>query len=130
MRVAVVFPGQGTQAPGMGAAWQDHPAWKIVEQAEAALRPVAIPAVECLVALLAAQHTSEVTGVAGIGVPARDGVAIGFAKAAQCEALGFDHSVSVVIVSVTVGRKPTELLMCRIARFSSAFDVETTSTSG
>ena len=37
MRVAVVFPGQGTQAPGMGAPWQDHPAWKIVEQAEAAL---------------------------------------------------------------------------------------------
>ena len=37
MRVAVVFPGQGTQAPGMGAPWQDHPAWKVVEQAEAAL---------------------------------------------------------------------------------------------
>lgn len=37
MRVAVVFPGQGTQAPGMGAPWQDHPAWKIVELAEAAL---------------------------------------------------------------------------------------------
>lgn len=37
MRVAVVFPGQGTQEPGMGAPWQDHPAWKIVEQAEAAL---------------------------------------------------------------------------------------------
>jgi [acyl-carrier-protein] S-malonyltransferase len=37
VRVAVVFPGQGTQVPGMGAPWQDHPAWKIVEQAEAAL---------------------------------------------------------------------------------------------
>ncbi len=37
MRVAVVFPGQGTQEPGMGAPWHDHPAWKIVEQAEAAL---------------------------------------------------------------------------------------------
>lgn len=37
MRVAVVFPGQGTQEPGMGATWVDHPAWKIVEQAEAAL---------------------------------------------------------------------------------------------
>ncbi len=33
VRVAVVFPGQGTQAPGMGAPWHDHPAWKIVEQA-------------------------------------------------------------------------------------------------
>lgn len=37
MRVAVVFPGQGTQTPGMGQPWRDHPAWKIVEQAEAAL---------------------------------------------------------------------------------------------
>ncbi len=37
MRVAVVFPGQGTQTPGMGAPWRAHPAWKIVEQAEAAL---------------------------------------------------------------------------------------------
>ncbi len=37
MRVAAVFPGQGTQQPGMGVPWQDDPAWKIVEQAEAAL---------------------------------------------------------------------------------------------
>ena len=43
MRVAVVFPGQGTQAPGMGAPWQDHPAWKIVEQAEAALGEALAP---------------------------------------------------------------------------------------
>ena len=37
MRVAMVFPGQGTQTPGMGAPWQDHPAWKLLEQAEGAL---------------------------------------------------------------------------------------------
>ena len=37
MPVAVVFPGQGTQSPGMGAPWREHPAWKIVEEAEAAL---------------------------------------------------------------------------------------------
>ena len=37
MRVAIVFPGQGTQTPGMGAPWREHPAWKIVEQAEGAL---------------------------------------------------------------------------------------------
>jgi [acyl-carrier-protein] S-malonyltransferase len=37
VRVAVVFPGQGTQTPGMGAPWREHPAWKIVEHAEAAL---------------------------------------------------------------------------------------------
>jgi [acyl-carrier-protein] S-malonyltransferase len=37
LRVAVVFPGQGTQAPGMGRPWQDHPAWSVVEQAEKAV---------------------------------------------------------------------------------------------
>jgi [acyl-carrier-protein] S-malonyltransferase len=42
VRVAVVFPGQGAQTPGMGAPWRDHPAWKIVDRAEAALgEPIA-----------------------------------------------------------------------------------------
>lgn len=36
MRTAIVFPGQGTQRPGMGSAWRDHPAWRVVEAAEAA----------------------------------------------------------------------------------------------
>ena len=36
MGIAVIFPGQGTQAPGMGAPWRDHPAWSVVERAEAA----------------------------------------------------------------------------------------------
>jgi len=35
--VAVVFPGQGTQQPGMAAAWRDHPSWQVVERAEVAL---------------------------------------------------------------------------------------------
>jgi [acyl-carrier-protein] S-malonyltransferase len=33
---AVIFPGQGTQSPAMGAPWRDHPAWRVVEQAEEA----------------------------------------------------------------------------------------------
>jgi len=37
VRVAMVFPGQGTQVCGMGAPWQDHPAWKLFDQAESAL---------------------------------------------------------------------------------------------
>lgn len=37
MRVAIVFPGQGTQVAGMGAPWQDHPAFKLLDQAESAL---------------------------------------------------------------------------------------------
>jgi [acyl-carrier-protein] S-malonyltransferase len=32
--IAVIFPGQGTQEPGMGAPWRDHPAWAVVARAE------------------------------------------------------------------------------------------------
>jgi [acyl-carrier-protein] S-malonyltransferase len=34
--VAVLFPGQGTQAPGMGAPWRDYAAWSVIDRAEAA----------------------------------------------------------------------------------------------
>jgi len=34
--VAVIFPGQGTQEPGMGSPWRDHPAWRVIEEAETA----------------------------------------------------------------------------------------------
>lgn len=37
MRVAITFPGQGTQAPGMASPWKGHAAWSIIEEAEAAL---------------------------------------------------------------------------------------------
>ena len=43
MRVAVVFPGQGTQSPAMGLPWKGHPSWAIVEQAESALREPLAP---------------------------------------------------------------------------------------
>ena len=36
--LVIVFPGQGTQFPGMGRPWRGHPAWPaVVEPAEAAL---------------------------------------------------------------------------------------------
>ncbi|HSH62043.1 MAG TPA: acyltransferase domain-containing protein, partial [Acidimicrobiales bacterium] len=37
MAVGVMFPGQGAQRAGLGTAWRDHPAWSVVERAEAAL---------------------------------------------------------------------------------------------
>jgi [acyl-carrier-protein] S-malonyltransferase len=34
--LAVLFPGQGSQRPGMGTAWRNHPSWSVVEQVSAA----------------------------------------------------------------------------------------------
>ncbi len=34
--IAFTFPGQGSQAPGMGAAWKDHPSWELVAEASEA----------------------------------------------------------------------------------------------
>ncbi|MFT5531711.1 MAG: [acyl-carrier-protein] S-malonyltransferase [Candidatus Poriferisodalaceae bacterium] len=31
--LAFTFPGQGSQKPGMGSAWVDHPSWELVEEA-------------------------------------------------------------------------------------------------
>lgn len=36
MGIAVIFPGQGSQAPGAGRPWQGQPAWSVVDEAEAA----------------------------------------------------------------------------------------------
>jgi [acyl-carrier-protein] S-malonyltransferase len=36
LTIAIVFPGQGTQQPGMGAVWRDHSAWQVIDEAEAA----------------------------------------------------------------------------------------------
>ncbi|MEZ5244057.1 MAG: ACP S-malonyltransferase [Acidimicrobiales bacterium] len=40
--IVFTYPGQGSQAPGMGSAWADHPSWELVDEAsEAANRDVA-----------------------------------------------------------------------------------------
>ncbi len=31
--IVFLYPGQGSQAPGMGAAWRDHPSWELVDEA-------------------------------------------------------------------------------------------------
>jgi len=33
--LAFTFPGQGSQRPGMGGGWVDHPSWEVVEEAAA-----------------------------------------------------------------------------------------------
>ena len=43
MRIAILFPGQGTQAPGMGIAWKGHRAWSVVAAAEQAIGAALAP---------------------------------------------------------------------------------------
>lgn len=35
--IVFTFPGQGSQKPGMGDAWRDHPSWELVTEASAVL---------------------------------------------------------------------------------------------
>jgi [acyl-carrier-protein] S-malonyltransferase len=57
---AVIFPGQGAAAPGVGRAWVDDQAWEVVGQAEAVLdRPVARLLLEADAAELAATGASQ-----------------------------------------------------------------------
>ncbi len=40
--IVFMYPGQGSQVPGMGAAWKDHPSWELVTEAsEVAGRDIA-----------------------------------------------------------------------------------------
>ncbi|MEQ8716097.1 MAG: ACP S-malonyltransferase [Acidimicrobiales bacterium] len=34
--IAYTYPGQGSQAPGMGAPWRNHPSWELVDEASEA----------------------------------------------------------------------------------------------
>ena len=34
--IVFTFPGQGSQKPGMGASWVDHPSWELVAEASEA----------------------------------------------------------------------------------------------
>lgn len=35
--IVFTFPGQGSQRPGMGEAWQEHPSWELVDEASSSL---------------------------------------------------------------------------------------------
>ncbi len=35
--IVFTFPGQGSQKPGMGDVWRDHPSWELVAEASSVL---------------------------------------------------------------------------------------------
>src|SRR5213596_3675274 len=65
MGIAVVFPGQGSQAPGWGEPWRDEPAWAVVERAEAVLGEAEAPLLLDQTAALERTRDAQWRGPAG-----------------------------------------------------------------
>lgn len=58
--IVFMYPGQGSQAPAMGAAWKDHPSWELVAEAsEVAGRDVAELLLEADADTLKLTHNSQ-----------------------------------------------------------------------
>lgn len=66
MAIAVIFPGQGSQAAGFGLPWRDHSAWQIVERAEAATgRPISHLLLEATAEELADTRAAQLSVLMG-----------------------------------------------------------------
>jgi [acyl-carrier-protein] S-malonyltransferase len=104
VRVAVVFPGQGTQVPAMGAPWKGQPAWGVVERAESALgEPVAPLLLDAGADDLARTRNSQLS-VLLTSLMAWDALAIRLATAPDVEIVAFaGHSLGQVTALVAAG---------------------------
>ncbi len=109
--IAFTFPGQGSQKPGMGSAWLDHPSWELVEEAETAagrdLRHLLLEAdADELKATHNAQLVTFVTSLVILDAVERLGVEPGvvaghslgeYAALVASGALAFDEGVRLVV---------------------------------
>ncbi|HEY7136738.1 MAG TPA: ACP S-malonyltransferase [Acidimicrobiia bacterium] len=104
MRPAIVFPGQGTQAPAMAEPWRDHPAWNVVERAEKALgEPLADLVVDAPAERLARTREAQ------LAVLLTSLVAWEAARDAFPEPVAFaGHSLGQVTALIAAGALPLE----------------------
>lgn len=104
MRVAVVFPGQGTQSQAMGLPWKGRPAWAIVERAESALdEPLAPLLLDATADDLARTRNSQLS-VLLTSLMVWDALAPRLSAAADIEIVAFaGHSLGQVTALVAAG---------------------------
>jgi [acyl-carrier-protein] S-malonyltransferase len=63
--LAMIFPGQGSQRPGMGAPWRAHPSWQVVEEvSDATGRDVAALLLDADAETLKATRNAQVAAFA------------------------------------------------------------------
>ena len=108
VRVAVVFPGQGTQAPAMGRPWKGQPSWSVVERAETALgEPLAPLLLDADADDLARTRNSQLA-VLLTSLMAWDALAPRLAAAPDLEIVAFaGHSLGQVTALVAAGASPS-----------------------
>src|SRR5579875_2317657 len=104
----MIFPGQGSQRPGMGGPWRDHPSWQVVEEvSDATGRDVAALLLDADAETLRATRNAQLAAFA-LSLVALDGARqAGAGEAALAAVAG--HSLGEYTALVAAGHlSPTE----------------------
>lgn len=103
--LALLFPGQGSQRPGMGSPWVDHPSWSLVaEVADAAGRDIATLLTEAGADVLKATRNAQLAAFALSMVALDAARRLGLQASSLCAVAG--HSLGEYSALVAAGALP------------------------